>query len=326
MAPMSYTVKIAGAAIALMLALVVHVTGSRGAAPQSNANYTITSTVDLVMLDVSVLGKNGGFRSGLEKDNFRVFENGQLQQINSFHPQDQPISIGLVIDNSRSMRPKRAEVTGAALALVRASNSQDEVFIVNFNEKVEMGLAAGKIFTHDLAELETSITRTRADGMTALYDAIAAGIDHLKAAHFERRALVIISDGRDNASHISLRQLSDMVQQSNVGLYTVALPDPDDPEQNTKILKRLSAASGGKFFSPPSVAEVVKVCQTIAKDIRARYTLSYTPANRTRDGSYRKIRVTVITQERENLSILTRPGYRAPSDAMAGNVTRKPGH
>jgi Ca-activated chloride channel family protein len=276
--------------------------------------YIYSVSVDRVILDISVRGSEGQLIRGLPQESFHVYEDGQLQKIKSFENEDLPLAVGLVIDNSRSMRPKRAEVVRAALAFIESSNPGDEMFVVNFDDAPELALPLGRAFSNDAAELKTALTGNDADGRTALYDAIVMGMDHLRAAHLERRVLVVISDGGDNASRHTLQQALTAVRNSNVSIYSIAISDPDAMEQNVTVLKRFSGESGGEFFIQPSLKEIGRICRQIAGNIRIQYTLTYSPANKAHDGSYRKIRVVVDAPRMGKVSILTRPGYLAPSD------------
>lgn len=280
---------------------------------QQQQDYTFSVSVDRVLLDVTVFGRNHELLRGLPKESFRVYEDGQLQQIRSFESGDVPVAVGVVIDNSRSMRPKRAEVESAALAFIESSNRGDEVFIVNFDDDVQLALPAARPFSSDLAELKTAISSSSPDGRTALYDAIVRAMEHLQLAHLERRELLIISDGGDNASRNTFHQVLTRVQRSNVGVYSIALADPNAPEQNIPVLKQLSRESGGEFFLQPGLRDVHEVCRRIAADIRTQYTLSYSPTNKAHDGAYRKIRVVVDAPNKEKVVAVTRPGYLAPS-------------
>src|SRR5215467_10591538 len=163
-------------------------------------NYNVAVNVDLVIFNVSVTDAKGRLVKDLSKDNFRIVEDVQPQEIQFVHPEDIPATVGLLIDNSGSMRRKRADVIGAALAFAASSNPQDEIFIVNFNERVFMGLPPAVPFTSDLAQLRTALGNSRAQGKTALYDAVTAGLQHLAMGTHQRKALVVISDGGDNAS------------------------------------------------------------------------------------------------------------------------------
>ncbi len=285
--------------------------------------YTISLDVDLVLLDVAVLDRSGGFVSGLSKDNFQVYENGRLQEIEHFHQSDVPVTIGLVIDNSGSMMPKRSEVLSAAQAFIRASNPRDEMFAVLFNENAALALNPGLSFTNDPEVLQTALSSDSPVGKTALYDAIALALEHLKKGRFYKRALLVISDGADNASTHKFEEILRMVQESRSTLYSIALFDPDEPDHKPKILERLSRVSGAEFFSPGTLRDLEKICRKIARDIRNHYVLGYFSTNASHDGSYRPIRVSASSPGRGKFSVRTREGYYAPGPGNSFDAERE---
>lgn len=279
---------------------------------QGDNQDTLKINVDLVVLHASVQNSDRLPISGLGKENFQIFEDGVLQQLESFSHGDIPVTVGLVIDNSGSMRPKRAEVIAAALAFARASNAKDQMFVVNFNEHVFFGLPANTEFTNNGTQLEIAMSQFAAAGMTALYDAAAAGLDHLKKGDRDKKVLIVISDGGDNASRHNLAQIMTQAKQSDAIIYTIGLFDQDDPDRNPRALKQLAKATGGEAFLPESVKEVVPICERIARDIRNQYTLTYAPTNTKYDGKYRTIEVKAVAPGRERLAVRTRAGYFAP--------------
>ena len=211
--------------------------------------------MDLVVLRATVRDHKGAPVSGLTKENFQVYEDKVLQQIESFSHEDIPVTVGLVIDNSGSMRPKHSDVIGAALAFVRSSNPEDQIFVVNFNEHVSMGLPANSPFTSNAAQLEAALSRNVISGMTALYDAIAAGLEQLQKSKWDKKVLIVVSDGGDNASKRNLAQVMSMVNQSNAVIYTMGIFDEADEDRNPRVLKQLSRASGGEAFFPKTLQE-----------------------------------------------------------------------
>ncbi|HKE57389.1 MAG TPA: VWA domain-containing protein [Pyrinomonadaceae bacterium] len=268
--------------------------------------------IDLVVLHASVQDRKSIPVSGLGKEDFQVYEDGVLQQIDFFNHEDIPVTVGLVIDNSGSMRPKRTEVIAAALAFARASNKKDQIFVVNFNEHVSFSLPANTPFTDKPAQLEFALSKIAADGMTALYDAVAAALEHLKWGNRDKQVLIVISDGADNASRHNLASLMALARHSEAIIYTIGLYDRDDPDRNPGSLKQLAKATGGEAFFPESVKDVLPICDRIARDIRNQYTLSYTPTNTRYDGKYRVIEVKAKAPGRDRLMVRTRAGYYAP--------------
>jgi Ca-activated chloride channel homolog len=280
-------------------------------APVSSGSATISVDVNLVELHVTARSRSGSFATGLRKEDFRVFEDGRPQTIRLFQHEDVPVSAGLIVDNSTSMRQKRKDVTAAALAFVRSSNPRDEVFIVNFNERVSLGLPPEQPFTGDVAELEQALNGVPARGMTALYDAIYLGLTHLQHASLERKVLIVISDGGDNASRYKLPQVLGQMERSDVSIYTIGLFDEDDPDRNPGVLKAIARATGGAAFLPHELDEVVPICERIAAEIRNQYTLAYAPTNQSLDNTWRKIRVTATDPRGGKVIVSTRDHYIA---------------
>jgi Ca-activated chloride channel homolog len=280
---------------------------------QSDNQETIKINVDLVVLHATVQNHKGIPVSGLGKEDFQVYEDGVLQEIESFSHEDIPVTVGLVIDNSGSMRPKRTEVIAAALAFARASNTKDQIFVVNFNEHVSFGLPANTPFTGKTAQLEFALSKVVADGMTALYDAVAAALEHLKKGDRDKQSLIVISDGTDNASRHNLARIMLLARQSEAIIYTIGIYDRDDPDRNPGSLKQLAKATGGEAFLPGSVKDVVPICERIARDIRNQYTITYVPTNINYDGKYRVIQVKARAPDRGRLRVRARAGYYAPS-------------
>jgi VWFA-related protein len=280
--------------------------------PQSD-DYTIQVNVGVVVLHATAQDQKNTLVSGLKKEDFQVYEDGMLQQIKYFSHEDLPVTVGLVIDNSGSMGPKRSDVVAAALAFARSSNPQDQIFVVNFNERVSFGLPEGVLFTDQVAQLQGALSRIVADGQTALYDAVAVAFDHLKKGNRDKRVLIVISDGGDNASKHNLRQVMTMAGRPDVIIYTIGIFDPQDEDRNPRVLQELAKDTGGEAFLPQSSKDMTAICERIAHDIRNQYTLAYVPTNRKQDGSYRAVRVKASAPDRGRLSVRTRTGYFAPS-------------
>lgn len=274
--------------------------------------YRISVSVDLVVLHATVRDRNGALVSGLGKADFQVYEDGVLQQVESISHEDIAVTVGLVVDNSGSMRPKRPEVISAALAFARSSNAEDQMFVVSFNENVSFGLPDDTPFTDQEDQLQAALSKIAADGMTALYDAVAAALEHLKKGSRNKKVLIVISDGGDNASKHNLAQIMAMAGQSDAVIYTIGVFDENDPDRNPRALKQLARATGGVAFLPDSVKEVFPICRQIAHDIRNQYSITYQSTNKSQDGTHRVIQVHAGTPGRERLSVRTRAGYYAP--------------
>ncbi len=282
---------------------------------QTDTGAVFRSDTRLVVLHTTVVDKAGHFVMDLPQSAFTVYENGAQQQIRKFKREDVPVSMGLIVDNSGSMRDKRQRVEAAALALVRDSNPEDEVFVVNFNDEAYMDLPHNKDFTSDIKEMEEALTRIDSRGGTAMRDAIRMSIDWLKKAHKDKKVLVVVTDGNDNSSVINQEDLVRASQQSGVLLYSVGLLGEEErreAKRAQRALKELADATGGEAFFPKEVSEVDKIAHQVARDIRSQYTIQYTPTNAAMDGTYRQIKVTVNAPGRP--SVRTRSGYYATPD------------
>jgi VWFA-related protein len=267
----------------------------------------------MVVLRATAQDHKGVLVSGLGKDDFQVYEDGVLQPIKFFSHEDIPVTVGLVIDNSGSMRPKRADVVAASMAFARSSNPQDQMFVVNFNERVSFGLPDYLPFTDQVAQLEAALSTIKANGETALYDAVAVALEHLKKGDRDKKVLMVISDGGDNASKHKLTDIITLLGQPDVIVYTIGIFDVQDADRNPGVLKRLAKDTGGEAFLPESLKDIAPICERIAHDIRNQYTIAYVPTNRNRDGSYRVIQVKANAPRRGRLLVRTRSGYFAPS-------------
>ena len=246
--------------------------------------YTFQVSVNRVILNATVVDGHNVLVSGLSEGNFQVYEDGVLQQIKNFSHEDIPVTVGILIDNSGSMAPKRNDVIAAALAFARASNPQDQMFVVNFNDHVTFGLPANIPFTDRQEQLQQALSGIAAIGQTSLYDGIAAGLDHLKQGGRARKVLILISDGGDNVSKDTLTQVIDMARHSSAIVYAIGIFDEQDGDQNPAVLRRLAKETGGEAFFPESSGEITSICEEIARDIRNQYTLTYVPANPSQDG------------------------------------------
>jgi len=278
------------------------------------AGGRIKLDVNLVVLHTSVLDDRGKFVDGLTQENFRVYEDKVEQKLAIFKREDIPVSMGLVIDNSGSMRDKRPRVNEAALTLVQNSNPQDEAFVVNFNDDFYLDL--DKDFSSSVPELKEALERIDARGSTALYDAIIGSLDHLKKGHKEKKVLLIVTDGEDNTSRNSLEKTIKEVQKTDTVIYTIGLLSQESKKSAKNARKALVAiaqASGGVAYFPENVGDVHSICEQVAHDIRHQYTLAYYPSNAAKDGSYRSVHVDVIPPRGHGkLAARTRNGYYAP--------------
>ena len=284
--------------------------------PQDHpADRAIQVKAEMVDLPVSVTDRKGHFVAGLAKNDFRVYEDSRLQQISLFDPLDVPVTVGMLVDHSGSMAPRLAQVVAGAAVFVQSSNPQDEIFVDNFNEAVSKGLPPGIEFSADSHLLASAVAGQQATGETALYDAIVDGLSSLRDGHDRRQALVIITDGGDNASRHSLADVMALAGRSNAALYFIGISDPADEDRNPRVLKKIAKITGGRAYFPESIDQVTSICRQIARDIREQYTIGYAPADNGSNGAFRKIRVTVSAPGRGKLTVHTRAGYFA--DALS---------
>lgn len=265
---------------------------------------------DLVVLNVIVKDARGAYVDGLAANAFTVLEDGQPQTIRIFAAEDTPVTAGLVLDGSASLGPSRPLVVAAAAAFVDAHNPGDEIFALTFTERVRAALDPGAPFTDDATTLRLALWRAMPPpGRTALYDAVAAGLAYLNQGAHQRRALVIIADGGDNASTMTFDRVRRQTQVSNAVIYTIAFRDPHDRDANPGRLRRLAEESGGDAFAPRNGEQIGEALSRIASALHHSYTLGYVPADTTADGRFRRLAVTVRTAGRAGLRVQTRKGY-----------------
>lgn len=266
---------------------------------------------NLVVLHVTVANRRGRPVPDLPKTAFQVYEDGVPQTLTLFRREDAPVAVGLVVDNSGSMRRKLPEVVAAAGAFARSSNQQDRMFVVHFNEHVSLGLPPDEPFVSSPEELGAAMLRIHAKGETALYDAVLVALDHIGQSALQKKVLIVVSDGGDNASAHGFQQLLAAVQRSDVIIYTVGLFDEYDKDRNPDVLRRLAKESGGQAFFPKEIPEVTDVLQAVSRDIRNQYTIGYVPSNGKRDGTYRTLNVKLMGPHAGHWTARTRAGYVA---------------
>jgi VWFA-related protein len=271
--------------------------------------FTFRTDTRLVDLHATVLDKAGHLVLNLPQSAFTVYENGVKQEITTFRREDVPVSLGLVIDNSASMHEKRARVGSAALALVKASNPEDEVFILNFNEITSIEAD----YTNDINKLADALKTINSKGGTAMRDALRMGIEHLRhGSKREKKILLVVTDGEDNASVETLDHVIQSAQQNGVIIYSIGLLSDDEPheaERAKRALDALTFATGGQVWYPQEVSEVDGIAREVAHEIRSQYILGYTPTNLAQDGTFRRIRVTLNAPG--DPTVRTRSGYYA---------------
>lgn len=262
------------------------------------------------MLPVVVTEREDQYVADLEKEDFTVYDNGRKVSVEFFSSEDTPVTVGLVIDSSSSMRKKLADVLAAASSFARWSNPDDELFAIYFNDDVHDALADGRmLLASDAQGLNRALMSLVPEGRTSLYDGLMQGLDRLDTGTRPRKALVLISDGGDNASAATLPQVLERARKSNAAIYTIGIYDEYDPDKNPGVLKSIAAATGGERFLPKSAGPLLAACQHIAREIRSGYTIGYTPPDR--DGVFHRVRVEVNAEGKRKLTARTRPGYFA---------------
>lgn len=268
---------------------------------------------ELVLLPVSVTDSAGNVVLGLTQQDFQIYEDGHLQSVTMFHQRDTPVTVGLIVDHSRSMGSKLEEVAAAVSSFAHSSNPSDEMFVVDFNDDVSVELMDGKPFSNDPGELSKAVFAVHARGMTALYDAVAEGLLHLQLGHSDRKALIIVSDGGDNASKAKFAQILAQARQSQVVVYSIVLIGDTD-EVNPDVLRRLSKATGGIAYVPDAANSVESISQQIANDLREQYTLGFAPDKAGNAGAFRKLEVKVSAPGHGKIRVRTRSGYFASDE------------
>ena len=281
----------------------------QGQAPsrEEGGVYVFKKQVEEVVLHATVIDDKHRLVTSLTRNDFQVFEDGAPQQITSFRREDIPVALGIVIDNSGSMRDKRPAVNQAAINLVRSSNPQDQVFIVNFNDEYYLD----QDFTSQVPQLKDALDRIESRGGTALYDAVVASAEHLKKnARLDKKVLLVVTDGEDNASRESLEQAIRRLQAENgPTVYTIGLLGEEKQRRARRALTEMAEQSGGVSFFPKSLGEVDSITQAVAHDIRNQYTIGYRPTTSKNQGGYRTIKVDARAPGYKRLIVRTRSGY-----------------
>lgn len=282
---------------------------------QEDEGVTIRSDTRLVVLHASVADRKGKLLTALGRESFKVFEDGVEQPIKVFKREDVPVSLALVVDNSGSMKDKRAQVEAATMAAVRASNPRDEVTIVNFNDDAFHDVP----FTGNHKLLEEGLTRIDSRGGTAMRDAIDATIDYVRAkAKHDKKVMLVVTDGNDNTSGTTLERLVEKAHRSEILLYMIGLLSEEEKREAKKAKRALDAlakASGGTALYPQDLTEVQSMALAVAAEIRNQYIIAYTPTNQSLDGSFRNVRV--IANGPGKPTVRTRTGYYATPDQEA---------
>ncbi|MBI1745505.1 MAG: VWA domain-containing protein [Acidobacteria bacterium] len=277
--------------------------------------------VNLVVLNTSVFDQGGKFVSGLRKQDFSVFEDRVEQKIDSFKQEDLPVSMGILLDTSGSMKSKMEAVGKAALLLVQASNPEDEVFIITFNSEAELL----EDYTSDIDDLKEALDNITVGGGTALFDAVQLGVEKAQKGRKLKKAIVVITDGEDKDSRYTLKQVLDKIKESDVQVHTIGLLDPEEKrglfegifnkserEKARGALEKLAEETGGKSVFPRQTSEVKAIVESIAHELRNQYSIGYFSSNERKDGAWRAVKVAVNGQNGGRYKVRTRSGYYAP--------------
>ena len=274
--------------------------------------FRLSVDVPQVLLTVTVMSRGGQLMPSLDADAFAIYDEGVLQTLTSFGKQERPATIGLIVDNSGSMTPRKSAVLQAAGLFVTVSHPDDDFFVVHFNEEVRLELPGPAGFSNDKAQVHAALGRMHPDGQTALYDAVSFAIRHAQDGRWEKRALLVISDGGDNASRSSRDEALMQARRLGAPIYAIGIYDPAAPDRSPQALRQLAKAGGGAAFFPESADAVLEICRGIAAEIRSQYTLAFTPSGMGDEGGFRRIRVRASDPSGKRLIVRTREGYYEP--------------
>ena len=291
----------------------VHAPDAAPPQDDESGGFVFKKEIEEVVLHATVVDDQNHLITGLARDNFKVYEDGKPQELTSFRKERVPVALGILIDNSGSMLPKRAKVNEAALQLVDASQQEDRVFVVNFGEDAFLD----QDYTQDVGKLRAALQRVATQGSTALYDAVMAAVDHLnQTSPLQKKILLVVTDGRDNASQATFQEVLRKLQSKNGPvLYTIALEQNERPDDgHRQSLRTLSQETGGVAFFPSSLDEVQSIASAIARDIRSQYVIGYRSSNPHTSGAYHSIQVQVLDGS-TRLRVATRAGYYSGSES-----------
>jgi len=281
---------------------------------QEDSTFKLNVNVDLTELHVSVTDEKDRPVGSLKMENFHVFEDQTQQKLTVFKHEDIPVSLGLVIDNSRSMEPRKQRLDAAALSAVRKSNREDETFIVHFDDTARLN----SDFTNSIPRLEETLASVKPFGQTAIYDALILALDHMQRGKHPKKAILLMTDGVDNSSKHTLAEAIDATKRARVAVYTVGLLSVSGGQKAEDSLVQIAEASGGRAFFPQTVEEASADMERVARDLREQYTLGYIPSNPVRGGQWRSVRVDIVppagTPTKAKLIASYRHGYYGPGN------------
>jgi VWFA-related protein len=300
-----------------LAALLATMVASLPAQEQQQDPPVFKAQSELVVLHVNVFDGRSDAVPNLSADAFQIAEDNAPQKITFFSNEDVPVAVGLIVDNSGSMITRRSMVLSGTRVFAESSHPEDELFTIVFNEHVRHGLPQSVPFTSNRVQIETAVTRFAPGGKTALHDAVMAGLEHLQEASHQKRVLVVLSDGEDNASVHSDDVMVERAVRSDALIYTISTAQLVSDVGRPGVLRRLARTSGGVSYSPKNERAVVDAFREIAGNIRRGYSIGYVPTNTVRDGRFRRVKVSVRAPGRRNLSVIARDGYLAPHHADA---------
>ena len=271
---------------------------------------TLTVRTVLVALPVTVTDRDGERVTELTQDRFQVYDEGTLQATTLFHHGTGPITLGLVVDHSTSMQDNLPAVAAALTAFSAITNPDDELFVVNFNERVTLPLdAVGARFTNDPRAIAGVVGAIPARGRTALYDGVLVGLERVAGGRWDKRSLIVVSDGGDNASVHAYADVEALARRSDAVIYAIGLRGASH-ERSPRILKQLAEDSGGVAYFPATPQDVSRVFNEIVRELREQYTIGFSPD--APGGGFHRVLVTAVTPEGHPLRVRTRAGYLAP--------------
>jgi len=314
------SIRIGVASIILVVSTCV-LSAQRQPLPQQRSDidvspHSVNVDVDLVLATVTVTDRSGRFVSGLEKENFKLSEDKVPQEITYFSSEDIPLSVGIILDVSGSMKDKLKTAVEAALTFMKGGSPDDEYFLIEFADKP----TDTTDFTNDIEKIQSRFMFSKAKGRTALYDAVYMGLTKLEQGNNAKRALLLITDGEDNRSRYTFSNVREFVKEKDVQMFAIGITNgwsDSASEQGRALLRDLAAISGGNSFFPNSVYSLEEICRNIAKELKYQYVLGYHSTNTAKDGEWRKIKVTAEMPSHK-LTVRSKQGYYGPSQ-QAGN-------
>jgi Ca-activated chloride channel family protein len=272
--------------------------------------HNLNVDVNLVLATATVTDRDGRYVTGLEKENFKIFEDKLPQEILQFSSEDIPVSVGIVFDVSGSMKDKLKTAVQAAITFLKSGNPDDEYFLVEFSDK-----PTGSDFTSDIAKLQSRFMFSKAKGRTALYDAVYMGLSKLEQGNNPKRALLLITDGEDNRSRYTFSNVKEFIKEKDIQMYSIGIsngPGDASAEQGRALLRDLSSISGGESFFPKSIYHLEDTCRSIAKELKYQYVIGYRSTNTEQDGKFRKIKIAAEFPDYK-LTVRHKQGYYAPT-------------